>query len=272
MPEKIKEAIDFFQAEGLEVGIWCGSLGNGHALTPEQRPAKEMNYTQITGINGESRQHLSNCPLDKNFVKDYKEALCRIAKLGPDLIMMDDDFRLNIRNKVYFACFCPLHLKEYYKRIGEEIPREKLEKLILTGGENKYRTELLKLFKDTMLDFAKELREEVDSVNPEIRLGLCTHNTWDMSGTDPLEISKALAGNTKPFARISGAPFRNLNVIPIVEFARQQFAWGKDSGVELFAEGDTAVSLTPSQKKLLDRWSRLSADQQDAVFFLIDKM
>lgn len=41
---------------------------------------------------------------------------------------------------------------------------------------------------------------------------------------------------------------------------------------QLFAEGDTAVSLTPSQKKLLDRWSRLSADQQDAVFLLIDKM
>jgi len=239
MPDKIKEAIDYFRAEGFEVGIWCGSLGNGHALTPEQRPNEKMNYTQITGINGEAREALSNCPLDKKFVKDYQEGMKRVAELGPDLIMIDDDFRLNIRIKVYFACFCPLHLKEYYKRIGEEIPREKLEELILTGGESKYRTELLKLFKDTMLDFAKELREAVDSVNPEIRLGFCTHNTWDMSGTDPLEIAIALAGNTKPFARISGAPFRNLNVIPIVEFARQQFAWGKDSGVELFAEGDT---------------------------------
>lgn len=239
MPEKIKEAIDFFQAEGFEVGIWCGSLGNGHALTPEQRPTKEMNYTQITGINGESRQYLSNCPLDKNFVKDYKEALCRIAELGPDLIMMDDDFRLNIRNKVYFACFCPLHLKEYYKRIGEEIPREKLEKLILTGGENKYRTELLNLFRDTMLDFAKELREGIDSVNPNIRLGFCVANTWDMTGTDPLEIATALAGNTKPFARISGAPYHSSDIVHILEYSRQQFAWNKDSGVELFAEGDT---------------------------------
>jgi len=41
---------------------------------------------------------------------------------------------------------------------------------------------------------------------------------------------------------------------------------------QLFAEGDTAVSLTASQKKLLDRWSRLSEDQQNAVFLLIDKM
>lgn len=41
---------------------------------------------------------------------------------------------------------------------------------------------------------------------------------------------------------------------------------------QLFAEGDTAVSLTPSQTKLLDRWSRLNKDQQTAVFLLIDKI
>ena len=41
---------------------------------------------------------------------------------------------------------------------------------------------------------------------------------------------------------------------------------------QLFAEGDEAVVLTESQRKLLDRWSRLSEDQQNAVFLLIDKM
>ena len=41
---------------------------------------------------------------------------------------------------------------------------------------------------------------------------------------------------------------------------------------QLFAEGDAIVSLTESQKKLLDRWTRLSEDQQNAVFLLIDKM
>ena len=41
---------------------------------------------------------------------------------------------------------------------------------------------------------------------------------------------------------------------------------------QLFAEEKAAVSLTASQKKLLDRWNRLSEDQQNAVFLLIDKM
>lgn len=41
---------------------------------------------------------------------------------------------------------------------------------------------------------------------------------------------------------------------------------------QLFAEGDTPVSLTNSQQKLLERWSRLREDQQAAIFALIDKM
>ncbi len=41
---------------------------------------------------------------------------------------------------------------------------------------------------------------------------------------------------------------------------------------QLFAEGDTPVSLTASQKKLLERWSRLTEEQQSVVFQLIDKM
>ena len=41
---------------------------------------------------------------------------------------------------------------------------------------------------------------------------------------------------------------------------------------QLFAEGDSPVSLTEPQKKLLERWSRLSEEQQSAIFALIDKM
>ena len=41
---------------------------------------------------------------------------------------------------------------------------------------------------------------------------------------------------------------------------------------QLFAEGEEAVVLTPSQCALLERWSRLTAEQQKAVFTLIDNM
>lgn len=41
---------------------------------------------------------------------------------------------------------------------------------------------------------------------------------------------------------------------------------------QLFAEGNAPVALTNSQRKLLERWARLSEDQQAVVFALIDKM
>ena len=41
---------------------------------------------------------------------------------------------------------------------------------------------------------------------------------------------------------------------------------------QLFAEEENTVSLTDSQMKLLESWSRLTEEQQAAVFTLIDKM
>ena len=41
---------------------------------------------------------------------------------------------------------------------------------------------------------------------------------------------------------------------------------------QLFSEGDTPVSLTESQRQLLERWTRLREDQQAVVFALIDQM
>lgn len=41
---------------------------------------------------------------------------------------------------------------------------------------------------------------------------------------------------------------------------------------QLFAEGEEAVTLTESQRRLLEAWSRLNEEQQEAVFRLIEKM
>ena len=41
---------------------------------------------------------------------------------------------------------------------------------------------------------------------------------------------------------------------------------------QLFAEGGTTVALTEDQQKLLERWSRLSENQQAALLALMDQM
>jgi transcriptional regulator with XRE-family HTH domain len=41
---------------------------------------------------------------------------------------------------------------------------------------------------------------------------------------------------------------------------------------QLFAEGEAPVALTTPQRKLLEKWSRLTEEQQAVVFALIEKM
>ena len=62
------------------------------------------------------------------------------------------------------------------------------------------------------------------------------------------------------------------NIIPTIPSLEKICAAFGITLSQLFAEGETTVSLTDSQKKLLERWARLNEEQQAVVFALIDKM
>lgn len=240
--EKFKYAIDFFKENGLEVGVWIGGFGHGSALSHDFSSDLRREYQKLTGVMGESYAH-GYCPDDENFSADYIKSVKEISALSPDIIMLDDDFRLNIRS-YELGCFCPVHLKKYYELIGEEIPRAKIKERIFSGGKNKYRDAYMELMSDTLLNFAKNIRRAVDEVNPKIRVGFCsTASTWDMEGTDVTELAKAFAGEQKPFFRLLGAPywsFYNDTLIDVIETERMQahLIKNKASEVEIFAEGD----------------------------------
>jgi len=102
---------------------------------------------------------------------------------------------------------------------------------------------------DTLIRFAEKVRAKIDEVNPDIRAGFCAgYTSWDIEGADAAEVTKALAGNTKPFLRFTGAPywvskcinrFDGMNPGSINEMARLQEVWCRDSGIEVFAEADS---------------------------------
>ena len=82
-------------------------------------------------------------------------------------------------------------------------------------------------------------RAALDTVDSSIRMSTCIcYDTWDMDGTDGIELARAFAGNTKPFLRTIGAPYHDGRVAAAVENTRMQAAWCRDSGIEVFAEGD----------------------------------
>ncbi len=241
--QELKKAVDFFRENGLEVGLWVEGFGHGEGLTHEtEKKTHAKNYTKLTGLRGEGNEY-GLCPKDPEYSADFARGIATLATAGPDLIMLDDDFRLNGRPAYHIGCFCDAHLKEYYERIGEVIDKEKLEKLIFVGGKNKYRDAYMDMMKDTYLEFIGKLRRAVDEVNPAIRMSFCAiRETWDYCGTDCVELAKAFAGNTKPFLRTIGAPYHSLitdSTIPdILENTRMQAKWAADGGVEVFTEGD----------------------------------
>lgn len=238
-PRRLAQALDWIRSLGMEAGVWVNTLGHGELLA-HQNENERGDYTPMEDADGRTAP-VAYCPLDEAFRADYARGLKALAQLKPELIMLDDDLRFNPRSRHFtLTCFCPKHLAQFYERVGEEIPRETIVNQIFAGGPNKYRDAYLAMMGATLLDFARLLRRTVDSVEPSIRLGPCVSGgIWDHSGTDAIELARELAGNTRPFARISGAPYHDPNIAAIVEFSRQQCTWGNGSGVELFCEGDT---------------------------------
>lgn len=237
-PERLRRTITYFRSADLEVGIWFNGFGHGSTLSGADPVGNPEGYMPLAGVMGETVTE-ALCPLDVRFAARYRDAVAKLAALEPDILMLDDDFRLNSRG-YYMGCFCPLHLEEYYRRVGQVIPREQLEGLIFTGGKNKYRTAYMEMQRDTLLDFARMLRRAVDAVAPSVRLGACTVlDNWDYTGTDAIEIAKAFAGSTAPYLRTIGAPYWKGALCAVIEDTRLQQSWCAGSGVEVFAEGDT---------------------------------
>ncbi len=241
--EKFKTTVAFFKKNGIETGIWISGFGHGSPILYDRYRVKH-DYQKQQGVLGESCPD-GICPLDEQFSADYMNSVRIAASNNPDLLMIDDDFRLNFR-PYNMGCMCPLHLKKYYELLGEEIPREEIERLVFTGGQNKYRDAFLEVSRKSLVDFAKKIRETVDSINPEIRAGVCiVPSTWDFEGTDAAELAQAFAGNTKPFLRPFGAPYHtqfhdSFSSINSIERERMETRWTKqlNENIEVFAEGD----------------------------------
>lgn len=192
----LKKNVPLFQKAGFTVGVWVWTF----------MVRGDKKYTHITSPNGKiSRDQV--CPSDEEFCKFAYEYMQNIARSNPDMIMFDDDFRYGFLD-CGLGCACKNHRAHMENILGEKLPTEGLGKLIFGGGRNKYRSAYLQANGHYFRRFAKMAREAVDSVNPNIRLGPCSCMTlWDFDGVSTAEISKILAGKTKPFARLIGAPY-----------------------------------------------------------------
>ena len=229
----LDEGCRFFRKEGFEVIFWIGeTMGHGRGKCDEKRRYSSMRFFEKGDV-------ASFCPTDAQFKEDMCAWVKRLAALSPDLIMLDDDYRLD------GGCCCENHLRMIGDILGEPITEGELYKKAFSGGKKRHRDAWLKAQGDSMRGLAKMLRESVNSVDPNIRLGLCCGpSVWDDDGTDPIELARILAGETKPFLRLIGAPYWTtagfkMPLGEVIEHERMGLSWCRDSGIEVISEGDT---------------------------------
>lgn len=223
---------DFFHKNGLEVGVWIWSFW----LSEPNR------FARITGEDGRESESFV-CPSDAKFREIAGAYLEALAGCGVDMIQFDDDFRygnLGVGN----ACFCENHLWETNRILGENLTCQELADRVLNGGKSKYRSAWLKAKGASFEQFAKEMREAADRVNPKIRICLCSCiSTWDMDGISAARISRILAGNTRPILRTIGAPYWAVKqnggnrLQDVIELTRMERSWCEED-IEVISEGD----------------------------------
>ncbi len=244
----LKEKIELFEKTrakwmklGFTVNAWLApTIGYGGKSSVDN--AAPDRYVRILSDKGNLMDG-AYCPLDENFSADFMNTLRVLAQTGVDEILFEDDYTLT-GGKMWeeHGCCCERHMELLRQRMGENISREFLSKKLYSADGIEYRREFLKLMGETLAEFTQKAEKTVHEVNPNLRIGLSANaSSYRMEGIDFGELSKITAGNTRPFIRMTGAPY--WDQIPTlaanIEAIRLQTYWLRECGAELICEGDT---------------------------------
>ena len=237
----LKKYTPLLQAEGFEVGSWCSSLGHGGTCGYEEAA---KGFTLMRSLDG-ADDGANYCPLDPVFEELFCDWVKQLGATGVSIIQLDDDYRMSFRKGERYCC-CDRHVALIEEQLGEKFDPVRMKQALLTGGPNKWRDAWLYAQGYGLKHLAAKLREALDTVDPAVRLTACSVlSTWDVDGVDTITLAKIFAGNTRPLARLIGAPYwaalRNYDeagLAVVCEYERLQHSWAAGSGVEIYGEGD----------------------------------
>ncbi|MBQ3562535.1 MAG: hypothetical protein IJA13_03210 [Clostridia bacterium] len=156
---KFKERLD---AMGLKSGILAQcTIGHGYPL------AKPSSFNRVVNLTDGKEAHVV-CPYDEGFREYIRHAFSVLASYNPDHIMLDDDFRLIIREGK--GCACSMHLDAFERKTGVRKTREEIAVHVFgkTKEDEKYRDAFVETQLDSLRECVKYMREGIDSVNPKI--------------------------------------------------------------------------------------------------------
>ena len=163
------------------------------------------------------------CPLGKKFRKDAEVRLRVWAETDPDIIWIDDDFRLHGHGSPLLAsykgaapyddfyCYCDEHIRLFNERYHVSYDRESLLKEMFQEGEPSWaRKAYLEFLSDTMVDTAKWMSNVVHGANPRTKLAQMTSapSTHAATGRHWGNFLTALSNGKNPVLRPTFGPYQ----------------------------------------------------------------
>ena len=230
----LRENARYWRGRGFEVGAWLWAFYLD----------KEHSFVRMRSPMGKDAR-LSICPTDSAYKALMGSFLADLAKTGVGLIMFDDDLRYGFQD-MGFGCVCKNHRRMIEKRLGRKVTAAELRTKLTSGGPDPVRSAFVAANGQALESFAAEMRRYVDGADPNIRMGFCACITsWDLDGTNPDRIARLLAGRTRPFYRLIGAPYWAAHrhwgnsLADVIDMERREAALRADPEIEIFSEGDT---------------------------------
>lgn len=184
-------------APGIKLGIlFQTTLGHGGVwnLTPQS----EIEADRIIKADGTVTHRC--CPLDSRFLDYIRHCVGTLCEEHPDFTLGDDDMRM-----FDGTCYCDRHIKLISEMTGKTFTRETLAAAVASAGPH---DPVAEAFEKAQIEAIRKLcetvRKAIDAVDPDIPCGCCIVCTrYDYAETE----SRELAGNTRPFLRISNATY-----------------------------------------------------------------
>lgn len=230
----LKDKIDLFKSHGYEVGVWLWS-----SLVQDENSFQRK-------VNSKGEEHSTwVCHADEGLLTLAADLARDIARLGPDLIMYDDDFKYSRDTTGLHGCFCKWHRKLLRDMYGDSRTLDEVAKGACADAYSEDRKIWYSVMGKGLENYAAAMRRAVDEIDPKIRMGFCANlSGYGIEGTDVKRLSRIFAGDTEPYVRTIGAPYWDWyseyprKLAEVFEVERHQAKILEGSGIEMMCEGD----------------------------------
>ncbi len=229
--ERFRKVRDGIAGSGVELAVLVQStLGHGWN---GKVPLTRETWQHVQYFNGSESPRF--CALDPGFQAYVRDCIAAIAAEKPSLLLIDDD--VGIRGG---ECFCPLHQAAFNEALGGGWTPETLATALRERPvDDPVSLAVSRTLRRSITDFAKMIREAIDTIDPTMRCGLCACGAgfWEIN-----DIVHALAGErTEPFMRVNNAVYGNAAPANLVHTFRgmSRVIYQLDGVADVIDETDT---------------------------------